>query len=393
MNGDSFDRRALLMVVGTRPEAIKLAPLIIALRERAVLPVIICATDQHRELLDGALADFGLTADIDLDLMQPRQQPVAFVAAALPALSSVLAATQPEAVVVQGDTASAYAGAQAGFYAQIPVIHIEAGLRSGNPAEPFPEELHRRLIAQLATLHFAPAAAAHAALRRERVDDAAIEVVGNTGIDALRLTAARLAADPALQRLAAAQLPAVDPALPLMLVTIHRRENHGSRLLAVTAALRQLAASGGVNIVIAVHPHPAVREILTTQLAGVPGISLTPPLSYLAFVTLLQRARLVLTDSGGVQEEAPALGCPVLVMRSTTERGEGVSAGAAQLVGTDADAIVAAVGRLLGDAGHHAAMATPRLPYGDGYAAGRIADSLERRFASAALGTELAQAI
>ena len=218
-------------------------------------------------------------------------------------------------------------------------------------------------------------------------------MVGNTGIDALRLTAARLAADPALRQLAVAQLPTLDPNLPVLLVTAHRRENHGAQLLAIAAALGQLAAHGRVQIVVPVHPHPAVRELLTTRLSGVARVHLLAPLSYLAFVTLLQRARLVLTDSGGVQEEAPALGCPVLVLRSTTERREGIAAGAAQLVGTNADDIVRAVRRLLDDADHHAAMAQPQLPYGDGYAAGRIAASLERRFASAEFGTEVAQAV
>lgn len=382
----------MLVIVGTRPEAIKLAPLVIALRERAVLDVTVCSTGQHRELLDGALADFGLVADIDLGLMQPGQRPEAVVAAALPALTAVIAAARPAGVVVQGDTASAYAGAQAGAYAQLPVVHVEAGLRSGN-AEPFPEELHRRLIGQLATLHFAPTAAARAALLSEGVAATAIAMPGNTGIDALRLTAARLAADPALHRLAAAQLPPTDLALPLLLVTVHRRESHGPRLLAVAAALQRLAATAKVQIVIPVHPHPAVRDTLIRRLGGLPRIHLSPPLSYLAFVVLLQRARLVLTDSGGVQEEAPALGCPVLVLRATTERPEGVDAGGAQLVGTDADAIVDAVRRLLDDARHHAAMATPRFPYGDGYAADRIAAILERRFASAGLGTEVPQAV
>ncbi len=392
MSGGSLQRDSMLVVVGTRPEAIKLAPLIVALRERARVPVTVCATGQHRELLDGALADFGLVADIDLNLMQHGQRPEAVVAAASPALSAVIAVRRPAAVIVQGDTASAYAGAQAGAYAQVPVGHIEAGLRSGT-AEPFPEELHRRLIGQLATLHFAPGAAARDALLREGVAAAGIQVVGNTGIDALRLTTARLAADPALHRLAAAQLPSLDPMQPLLLVTVHRRENHGARLMGVAAALQRLAAAGGVEIVVPVHPNPAVHEMLATHLSGLPRIHLTPPLSYLAFVLLLQRAYLVLTDSGGVQEEAPALGRPVLVLRAATERREGIAAGGAQLVGTSANAIVAAVRRLLDDAGHHSAMAQLRLPYGDGYAAGRIATTLERRFALAKLGTEIAQAV
>ena len=392
MGGGSNKHGGVLVIVGTRPEAIKLAPLIVALRQRAVLPVTVCATGQHRELLDGALADFGLVADIDLDLMQPGQRPEAIVAAALPALTAVIDAARPAAIVVQGDTASAYAGAQAGAYAQVPVVHVEAGLRSGSPAEPFPEELHRRLIAQLATLHFAPTVAARAALRREGIADAAIEIVGNTGIDALRVTAARLADTPALHGWATAQLPPLDPTLALLVATAHRRENHGPRLLADAAALQRLAATGGIEIVVPVHPHPAVRAAFD-PLTDVRGIHLTPPLSYLSFVALLQRARLVLTDSGGVQEEAPALGCPVLVLRSSTERREGITAGAAQLVGTSANAIVAAVRRVLDDAGHYAAMATPCLPYGDGYAAGRIAAILERCFASADVRTEIAQPV
>lgn len=371
----------LFVVIGTRPEAVKLAPVIAALR--GVLPVTVCATGQHRDLLDTAFADFGIVPDINLDLMQGGQRPEDVVAAALPVLRRAITATRAAAVIVQGDTASAFAGAQAGAYAGVPVIHVEAGLRSDSIAEPFPEELHRRAIAQLSSLHFAPTAAAAAALLAEGIPAAAVHVVGNTGIDALLDTAARLRGDAAARAQAAAMLPSLEARRPLLLATVHRRENHGTRLADIASALEQLAVRHGAQIVVPVHPNPAVRSVLEARLGAVPGIHLVPPLRYPAFVTLLQRARAVLTDSGGVQEEAPALGCPVLVLRTTTERREGLAAGTAQLVGTDPGAIVAAASRLLTDDVAHARMARVALPYGDGHAAARIAAILGRAFSAA----------
>ena len=390
MRGGAAIQGNLFVVIGTRPEAVKLAPVIAALR--GVLPVTVCATGQHRDLLDTALADFGIVPDLNLDLMRSGQRPEDVVAAALPMLRRAITATRAAAVIVQGDTASAFAGAQAGAYAGVPVVHVEAGLRSDSIAEPFPEELHRRAIAQLSTLHFAPTAAAAAALLEAGIPAAAVHLVGNTGIDALLHVAERLTSDTAARAHAEAMLPVLDAQRPLLLATVHRRENHGARLNDIATALEQLAVQHGAQVVVPVHPNPAVRSVLEARLGHIPAIHLVPPLRYPAFVTLLQRARAVLTDSGGVQEEAPALGCPVLVLRSTTERREGVAAGTALLVGTDPGAIIAATRRLLTDDVAHARMARVALPYGDGRAATRIAAILAQTF-SAAPRTEALQQV
>jgi UDP-N-acetylglucosamine 2-epimerase (non-hydrolysing) len=360
----------VLCILGTRPEAIKLAPVVLALAARGVA-VTLCSTGQQRDLARAALADLGLVPDLDLDLMQPDQTPQAFVAAALPLIGGVIARSRPAMVIVQGDTASTLAGALAAAYARVPVGHVEAGLRSG-AAEPFPEDMHRRVIAQLATHHFAPTRTAQAALVREGVAWGAIDVTGNPVIDALRLAEARLAADDDLRTRVEAELPPLRAGRPLILVTAHRRENH-ARMADIGAGVARLAAAHDVDVIVPVHPNPAAGAALCAQLCGLPSVALVPPLGYFAFVTLLRRARLVLTDSGGVQEEAPAFGCPVLVLRDSTERPEGVAAGAARLIGTDAAAIVAAAGELIESEAVHKAMASAILPYGDGYAADRIA--------------------
>lgn len=361
MHGGMARTGGILFVLGTRPEAIKLAPVIAALPRDAVT---ICLTGQHRDLARAALDHFALVADVDLGLMRRGWSPERFVFAAVPALAKVVARCAPATVVVQGDTTSALAGALAGHYARRPVAHVEAGLRTG-AGDPFPEEMQRRLITQLVTLHFAPTATAATALRREGVADGAIHVTGNPVIDALHATAAGLDAAPP------------PPTRPLLLVTAHRRENHGPPMRRIADALATLARRDDVDIVVPLHPHPRSGSVLARRLRGLPGVTLSPPLDYPAFVALLRRARLVLTDSGGVQEEAPAFGCPVLVLRDSTERGEGVAAGAARLVGTDPAAIVAAVRELIDDDRAHARMATAVLPYGDGRAALRIAALLQ----------------
>lgn len=358
--------KQVLCVFGTRPEAIKLAPVVQALIERGITPIL-CSSGQQRDLTRAALADFGLVPDLDLDLMRARQTPEAFVAVALPPLGRAIARVEPRMVIVQGDTATTLAGALAAAYARVPLGHVEAGLRSG-ASDPFPEDLHRRLVAQAATHHFAPTVGARGALIREGVDRMAISVTGNPVIDALRWAAARLDENPGLRARVEAELP--PPGRPLVLVTAHRRENH-PRMPAIAEAIAALAAAHAIDVVVPVHPNPATH--LCTRLAGIGNVHLVPPLSYFAFVTLLRRARLVLTDSGGVQEEAPAFGCPVLILRDATERPEGIAAGAARLVGTDPAAIVAAAGVLLMDDDAHAAMAVATLPYGDGRAAERIA--------------------
>ena len=349
-----------MFVLGTRPEAIKLAPVIAALPRAAVTIVL---TGQHHDLARAALAHFNLFADFDLALMRRGWSPATFVATAMPAIGRLIARIAPAVVVVQGDTATAIAAALAASYGKVPLAHVEAGLRSGEN-DPFPEELQRRLIAQMATIHFAPTAAAAAALRREGVSAAAIHVTGNPVIDALHATAAGLGdADAATTR-------------PLVLVTAHRRENHGAPMAAIGEALATLAQPDDLDIVVPLHPHPQSGPVLARRLRGLPGITLSPPLDYPAFVALLRRARLVLTDSGGVQEEAPAFGCPVLILRDVTERGEGVAAGAARLVGTNTAIIVAAVRELVDDDRAHARMSRASLPYGDGHAGCRIAAQL-----------------
>ena len=368
-----MSRASILCVVGTRPEAIKLAPVILALAAHESLQPIVVSTGQHREMLRDALAEFGISPQVDLDVMQRGQTPADVVAATLAALTPVIAVAAPAAVVVQGDTATAFAAAQAAAYACVPVAHVEAGLRSGSD-EPFPEEMHRRVIAQIASIHFAPTAAAARALAAEGITAATIHVTGNSGIDALLATPGGTAADLRL-----------DPARRLVVVTVHRRENHGAPLRRIAAALRQLAA-GGAQVVLPLHPHPEVAVPLRAMLGDIDGIRLVPPLPHRDFIALMRRADVVLTDSGGVQEEAPALGVPVLVMREVTERSEGLASGHARLVGTDTARIVAAVQMVL-DA--PVSLAEPSLPYGDGAAAPRIVAVLARAFASAPARAEL----
>ena len=374
-------RIPILCVVGTRPEAIKLAPLILALGTHGRLRPMVCATGQHGALLDNSLSSFGLVPDFDLRLMRPRQSPADVIAAALPALMRVIGTCSPTAVLAQGDTATSFAAAQAASYARLPLIHVEAGLRSGSIAEPFPEELHRRAIAQLATLHFAPTATARAALLGEGIAADTIHVSGNSGIDALHLVQARLAAEPDLRRLVAAELPDFDRSRPLLMVTAHRRENRGDGIIGIATAVRRLARVA--EIVLPIHPSPAIAEPLRRILGDVPGVHLVPSLSYPAFVWLLGQAAIVLTDSGGIQEEAPALGVPVLVTRRITERDEGLASGNARLVGTDPDTIVAAVLGLLGDAAALSRMSEAALPYGDGSATPRMIAVLDRLYGSA----------
>lgn len=370
MSGGGLPGGGVLCVLGTRPEAIKFAPVILALIARGV-DVTVCSTGQQRDMTRAALADFGLVPDIDLDLMLPRQTPEAFVTAALPGVAAVIARITPGMVLVQGDTATTLAGALAAAYARVPLGHVEAGLRS-HAAEPFPEDFHRRLVAQAATHHFAPTASARAALVREGIDWNTIDVTGNPVIDALRLTRAQLADDADLQARIIKDLPSLRSGRPLIVVTAHRRENH-ARMAGIAAAVATLARTRDVDIVVPLHPNPAAGAELRARLTSLTNVALIPPLDYLTFVTLLGRARLVLTDSGGIQEEAPAFGCPVLVLRDSTERPEGVEAGVAQLVGTNPAAIVAAAYRLLDDDAAHAAMADAVMPYGDGHAATRIA--------------------
>lgn len=362
-------QRPLLAVLGTRPEAIKLAPVIRVLRARG-LPVVLVGTGQHPDLLPVMLREAGLVPDIDVAAGRAGATPAQLLAAILTHLAPVLTAYRPSLVLVQGDTVSTLAGALAAAYAGVPVGHVEAGLRTGDPAEPHPEELHRQLVARAAALHFAPTTAAAEALLREGVDSRAIHVTGNSGIDALQATLSRLAADKGLRAAIAARFPFVAGAQkPLLLVTVHRRENSGARLSAITEALARLASTGEAEMLIPVHPNPAIQDRLAARLSGLHRVRLLPPLEHAAMVWLMQRCRLLLTDSGGLQEEAPCLGLRTLVLRRATERGEAISAGVSELVEPCADSIVAAVQRLL-----QTPPPDPVHPFGDGRAADRIAD-------------------
>lgn len=366
----------VLAVFGTRPEAIKLAPVLAALAEQPVLDVYAVSTGQHRRLLDHALDAFELTPDLDLDLMQPGQQPDDLTARILAGLSPVFDEQQPDLVLVQGDTTSALAGALAANARSIPVAHVEAGLRSGDLAAPFPEEGNRRVIDQLSSLWFAPTATARDNLLAEGHDPACVYRTGNTGIDALLRIWERVRDVPIVE-LAPCTADLVDARGPLILVTAHRRESFGAPLSRIADALRRIADEREVRIAVPVHPNPEVDGPLRAELAGVERIHLFPPLRYPAMVKLLGFASVVLTDSGGLQEEAPSLGRRVLVCRDRTERTEGLTAGAAMLVGTDPDRIVAEVERMLDQP--ELARFSGDSPYGDGLASTRIAHILARR--------------
>lgn len=367
----------VLTIFGTRPEAIKVAPVIRRLREAPGFTCSVCVTAQHREMLDQVLQVFGIVPDYDLDLMRSGQSLTYVTAAVLERLEGVLRQAKPDRILVQGDTTTTMAAALAAFYARVPVGHIEAGLRTGNVSSPWPEEMNRRITTVITDLHFPPTTQARDNLLREGTDPARIFVTGNTVIDALFDALAILDADP--QRVAAldATLPPIPPGRRLVLVTGHRRENFDGGLDRVARALLALANRGDIEIVYPVHLNPNVQQA-AAALRSHPAIHLIAPLDYLPFVHLMRRADLIVTDSGGVQEEAPSLGKPVLVTRDTTERPEAVSAGTVELVGTDTDLLIARASRLLDDPGAYAAMSAAHNPYGDGGAAARILEVLSR---------------
>ncbi len=338
----------------------------------------ICATAQHREMLDAALRLMDLEPDFDLDVMRPGQEPSDVANAVLRGMCDVLAAARPDRVLVQGDTTTALAAALAAFYAKIPVGHVEAGLRTYNMRSPWPEEMNRRLADALSDRHYAPTEQARQNLLAEGLPDAGIAVTGNTVIDALLFVVARLHREPELADRCRAALPELDRNRRLILVTAHRRESFGAGFAQICQALRELGARDDVTIVYPVHPNPHVREPAHRHLGDLPQIRLTQPLDYPAFVYLMNKSYFILTDSGGIQEEAPALGKPVLVMRDVTERPEAVSAGTARLVGRDAERIAREAALLLDDADAYAAMAQASNPYGDGRASERILADLLR---------------
>lgn len=372
----------VMAVFGTRPEAIKMAPVVARLRAMGGIDARVCVTGQHREMLDQVLDLFGIVPDADLDVMRPGQDLSGVTASILEGLGAVIARQRPDWLLVHGDTTTTMAAALAAFHARVPVGHVEAGLRTGDMASPFPEEMNRSVVGRLARLHFAPTTAARDALLAEGVPGA-IHVTGNTVIDALHDVVARLDADPDLAAEASARFSVLDPARPVVLVTAHRRESFGAGFEGICRAIRDVAAAGA-QVVWPVHLNPQVQEPARRLLGAVPGVHLIAPQPYLPFVWLMRRADVVLTDSGGIQEEAPSLGKPVLVLRETTERPEAVAAGTVRLVGTDARLIRDETLRLLRDPSAHAAMARALNPYGDGRAAGRIAAVLAAEAARAA---------
>lgn len=370
MNHPQVPKRVVLCVVGTRPEVVKMAPVVLRLRQEDCLQTRLVSTGQHRALLDQALADFNLTADIDLALMSPAQTLAELTARALTALDETIAAERPDFVMAQGDTTTVLASALASFYRKIPFGHVEAGLRTGQPYRPFPEEKNRVLAAQLAEVHFAPTPRSRLNLLAEGIPDSSIHVTGNPGIDALRLVGDRNVS-----------LPVERQTDRMILVTAHRRESFGKPLVEVFQALRDLVERDtSLSVIFPVHPNPSVVEAARNLLQGVPRIRLIDPVSYLEFVALMRASFLILTDSGGVQEEGPSLDKPVLVLRDETERPEAVDAGSVRLVGPHRDRIVEAVEALTAQPDLYRRFATVANPYGDGWAAERIVRVLLDRF-------------
>jgi UDP-N-acetylglucosamine 2-epimerase (non-hydrolysing) len=377
--------RNILVFMGTRPEAVKLAPVVTALRSATDFRCTVVATGQHKEMFRQVAETFGIVVDADLDVMRPNQSLAGLTARLVESVDGWLGSAEPDMALVQGDTTTVLATALACFYRRIPIGHVEAGLRTGNIWSPFPEEVNRKLATPLVSLHFAPTEAARAALLREAIPQDTISVTGNTVIDALRIEVAAQASDAALRgRLGEelGQLMGADWAqVPTVLITGHRRENFGEGIEQICKAIATLAERfADHRFVYPVHLNPNVLVHVNRLLGGLPNVKLIPPQGYRNFVALMAHSRLVLTDSGGVQEEAPSLGKPVLVMRDTTERPEGVAAGTALLTGTNAQAIISHATRLLTNEAAYRSMATARNPYGDGHAAERIVERIRRYF-------------
>ena len=365
----------ILTIFGTRPEAIKLFPLVHAFDADPRFDSRVCVSGQHRVMLDQVLDIAGITPDHDLQVMQPDQTLDALSASLLLGLGRAMDQERPDWVLVQGDTATAMCGALAAYYRKIRVGHVEAGLRSGDIYQPWPEEVNRKVIGTIASAHFAPTETAAAALRAENIDPSKIHVTGNTVIDALHWVTEEIARTPALAA-ALADVEARFAGKRIIGVTSHRWENFGQGMHHIADAIRQLAARPDAAVVFPVHLNPNVRTVMMTELGGLDNVALIEPLDYPNFARLLAISTLMLTDSGGVQEEAPALGKPVLVMRDTTERPEGVEAGTARLVGTDTAQIVREANHLLDDPAAYEAMARAHNPFGDGRSAQRIVELL-----------------
>jgi UDP-N-acetylglucosamine 2-epimerase (non-hydrolysing) len=367
-----------LIVFGTRPEAIKLAPVVEALHRAALFSVRVCVTAQHREMLDQVLRFFAIKPDFDLDLMRPDQTLNQVTASVVEGMAPVIEQARPDVMVVQGDTTSTFAASLAAYYAKVPVAHVEAGLRTGDRFAPFPEELNRAMTARLADLHFAPTDGARQNLLAEGIDDDSIVVTGNTAVDAVLAARERVAGWRPEEVEGLSQL---GWDRRLVLITAHRRESFGQGIEQICRAVATLAGQNpGTNFVFPVHPNPNVRGPVDKLLGELSNVYLLAPVDYPLLVWLMTRSYLILTDSGGIQEEAPSLDVPVLVMRERTERPEGVAAGAVRLVGANHDAIVGQASRLLAGGAEYDAMVAAPNPYGDGRAAERIRDALADRF-------------
>lgn len=358
--------RNVLVVLGTRPEAIKLAPVVRALQATPQLEPVVISTGQHREMLDQMLVQLEISPVEDLRVMRERQSLPTLTATLIEKMSDVVRRHRPAAVVVQGDTTTAFAGGLAAFYEQVPIAHVEAGLRSGSLVNPFPEEANRQLLSRLATWHFAPTQTAGNNLTRENPPSAQIHVTGNTSIDNLLWARTTSRGHSAF----------TGDGRRKVLVTLHRRENQGSTMQGIAEAIARIARRGDVEIVLPLHKSPAVREALVPILSGLSAVRLVEPLDYFEFTATMAASELVVTDSGGVQEEAPSLGKPVLVVRENTERPEAVEAGVARLIGVSGEAVHRHVCELLDDERAYASMARAVNPFGDGHAAARIADVL-----------------
>lgn len=369
-------RPHVVSVFGTRPEAIKMAPLVRALEATPKLRSSICLTGQHREMLNQVIDLFELTPDSNLDIMKSAQGLTHVTTAVLEGLDKTFAELRPDWVLVHGDTSTTMAAALAAFYKQIPVGHVEAGLRTGDIYSPWPEEMNRKLTGSLSTLHFAPTETSGKNLKNEGVDASKILVTGNTVIDALHWVRDNALAAPGVEQQMSAIFPFLDPSKRVILVTGHRRENQDGGLERMCLALRKLASRGDVQVVYPVHLNPQVQQAAETVLGDAKNVFLIPPLDYLPFVWLMNRSHIIVTDSGGIQEEAPSLGKPVLVTRDTTERPEAVKAGTVRLTGADTDAILWEAERLLDQDDAYASMSHAHNPYGDGQASSRIVHRL-----------------
>ncbi|RYZ92424.1 MAG: UDP-N-acetylglucosamine 2-epimerase (non-hydrolyzing) [Proteobacteria bacterium] len=369
-------RPQIMVVVGTRPEAIKMAPVIRELHKDTRVETLLCSTGQHRQMLDQVFSLFDLKPDFDLSVMESNQTLAGATCSVLTKLTELFDTTLPARIVVHGDTLTTFAASLAAFYKRIPVAHVEAGLRTGSLSAPFPEEANRKLTAVLSDLNFAPTEASKANLLREGVAESSVQVTGNTVIDALIATSQRLDTDENLAKKSREKFSFIDPKKKLILVTGHRRENFGDGIKNLCSALSALAQRPDVQVVYPVHLNPNIQDPVRNAIGTTPNIFLIEPLEYLDFVALMKRSYLILTDSGGIQEEAPSLGKPVLVMRDVTERPEAVLAGTVKLVGMNSNAILSATSELLDNPDIYEQMSKAHNPYGDGNASMRIARTL-----------------